>query len=103
MHPSQPERRVLVIGARLDLGAHARERHAMDSFEVVAVAPLDHVGAREVALKNSALPFERREALFDFRFFDTQPRRYFASRGRPASLERAPHEFCARIATAIAV
>ncbi len=61
MHPSQPERRVLVIGARLDLGAHARERHAMDPFEVVAIAPLNDVGAREVALKNSALPFQRRE------------------------------------------
>ena len=41
----------------------------MDPFEVVAVAPLNHVGAREVALKNSALRFQRRETLFDFRFF----------------------------------
>ncbi len=96
MHPAQAERRILVIGARLDFGAHARQRHPMDTFEVVAIAPLNRVGASEVSAENRAIPFERRETLLDFRFLEMQSRRDFAGGRRAAGFQRAADEFGAR-------
>ena len=96
MHPSQPERRVLVIRARLDFSAHARQRHPMNPFQIVAVAPLNHVGAREMTSEDRALTFQRRETLLDFRFLEMQSRCDFAGGRRSASLQRAAHEFRAR-------
>ena len=92
MHPSQPKRRVLVIGARLDFGAHARQGHPMNPFEVVAVAPLNRVGAREVSAENRTLPFQRRKTLVDVGLFEMQSRRNFAGSRRTAGLQRSPHE-----------
>ena len=96
MHPSQAKRGVFVIGARLDFGAHARQRHPMDAFEVIAVAPLDRVGAREVSAKNRALRFQCRETLVDRRIFQVQPCRDFAGGCRAAGFQRAADEFDAR-------
>src|SRR5258708_32623225 len=93
MHPSQPERRILMIGTRLDFSAHARQRHPMDPFQVVAIAPLNRVGAGEVSAENRALPFQSGKILLDVRFLEMQSRPDFADSGRSASLQRSPHEF----------
>src|SRR5580704_14437448 len=93
MHPSQAESRVFVISARLDFSPYARERHPMDPFEVVAIAPLNSVGAREVPAEDRALPFQRREILIDVRLLEMQSARNLTGGRRTTGLERSPHEF----------
>src|ERR1700691_5000019 len=68
----------------------------MYSFEIVAVAPLNRFGAREVTAKNRALPFQRRETLLDRRLLHMQSRRDLIGSRRPTSLERTAHQFGAR-------
>ena len=50
-HPTEPERREFVVGARLDLGTQTVERLPMDALEDVTVAPLlDALSRGEVDL-----------------------------------------------------
>ena len=85
-----------MIGARLDFSTHARQRHPMDPLQIVAIAPLNRVGAGEVSAENRALPFQRRKILLDVRFLEMQSRRDFAGSRRSAGLQRSPHKFDAR-------
>src|ERR1700733_8592684 len=94
--PSHQERRVLVIVAWLDLGAHLGECLAMDALQDIAIAPLLHGSRSKMTTENRTRGFQPRQRAGNFGVRQIETTRHLTRRDRPGGLERTTNNLIAR-------